>query len=223
MGMGKGKPSKRSGHVVWNHLKLEVGKAIEGWLAGDWVGCDSHHVGTSKPCRAAVSDGKLPCNLCKGELPVAWRAWVPLYDKGHTRLVCVVSEKQFERLEELRPGDPVIVAKQRQHGSPIVVRYDERRVPVKLGRGGLPIGNLYAWFAHILGDPELVPYLKPSAEAAPEARDLEIVTPDTVIKVSGRVSRPKPEPKPAEPAEVREAISQFFKRTEKKSEKNGKH
>jgi hypothetical protein len=221
--MGKGRPARRSSHVVWNHLKLEVGKSIEGWLAGDWVGVDSHHVGTSKPCRSAVSDGVLECKLCAGELPLMWRAWVPIFDKAHTRWVTIVTEKQFERLEELRTGDPVIVTKTRHHGSALVVRHDDRRQGIKIGRGGLPAANLYAWFAHILKDPELVPYLKPAPEVPAPVRDLEIVTPESVIKVAGRISRPNPEEKPAPPAELREEISKFFKRAEKKPEKNGKH
>ena len=85
-------PTPTDPQLEWTYTPVRGGESVRGWIAGNPVAIESHHEDYTKPCRAWISDGKLPCwrgRTCVTRLV----SYVPLYTCPELEKIVVLVSK----------------------------------------------------------------------------------------------------------------------------------
>lgn len=222
MGMNQQRPGRRSDHVVWNYVKLQPGGTLKCHIVGPWVGAWCHWDNGSKPCRRKLTDNRLDCRYCRADFVSEWRAYVPLLGADKVRWVVAINEEKSKALDAIAEGDPVVVAKQRLHGSPLAVMSQEWARPLKIGKGGFPRAELVKWFQHMWKDAELAELLAEGNEAKLPNTVAELHTPDGPIAIDLGAAQTKADDVKAAAELLRSRIGDWRKLNPTPNGKHGK-
>jgi len=173
---------KKSGVEYWDWIKLEPGKSWKGWSAGPLVGVEVHHFDGSKACRADLSNGALPCQLCKAGMPTIFRGYVPLWDEGAIRHFSMVGQRYEKLALEIKLHQPVKVTKLVSRGCPIRIEYSHwSSLQPRLDASDAKPQDLKSWLLRIWGDEELEEWIRshPDDERSTIAGDKAVSTAKT--------------------------------------------
>lgn len=108
--------------LCWECVRVGKGESVEGLLAGEVVEVACHWSGrASKPCRAFMSEGKIPCH-CQTE-PCSLRvvAYVPIMTKARDKIVVPAAASVGHRLNAVKPGTPIRLARPDREKKPLNV------------------------------------------------------------------------------------------------------
>lgn len=113
---------RKSGITRWQYLAVKNGTAECAFLAGKPTGTWVHYLPRSRPCRAMMTEGKLPCAYCaEGHAP-SWAGYTPLYSPEYSRLFVIIKEDHYESVSELELHAQVKVSRAKDQRAPVVIR-----------------------------------------------------------------------------------------------------
>lgn len=116
-------PRRKKTHAPHStYMKVENGKKIGAWMAGELYGCYAHRTYATQPCIANITDDALPCPLCAGGLIPEWRGYVPLWDVDWTLKHVLINEEYYESVNAIPFRAKVSVSRAKNPISPLVVR-----------------------------------------------------------------------------------------------------
>lgn len=167
------KPQPRPDHLRWKYLRIAPGEQVEAWIAGALVGVDCHWAGCSKPCRDAMTGGKLPCYWCEQKAKRRWVGYLPLYQwQPYRQIVITVSpDVGLGLVETARLGVWSLFGRTMGVRDPLYVRFPNdhtnRALPVTLHRKGP--ADIRPWLLHLWQDEELEQFFLPASPASPGA------------------------------------------------------
>lgn len=196
-------PLPRKSVHVWTTIKLAKGKQWWGWRAGPTVGVQTHHLGGTVGCRAALTGGALRCGLCEqlrllhGDdcVTTTWKGYIPMYDEAGVEHVAIICETYKPLAETVKLHGYCVVTKTLNRGCPLRVDpRGEKPLPVTLSEGQRRPQDIKAWMLRVWRDPELAAWCMKHAHAAAPA--------------VGTAEQPaKPEGKPAK---KRGPVAEYF-------------
>lgn len=104
------------GKRTWHHVSCKGGQNFEGWVAGDAVCVDSHHVGATRPCLKRYFGEEHPCAGCDEPSRVIEQYYLPLYRRLDGRPVVVILQSdQLDMLQALKCHQHVKVGRTEEH------------------------------------------------------------------------------------------------------------
>lgn len=124
MASGK-KPDPRRKKNVAPHstyLKVECGKKVGAYSAGEVFGCYSHRTFATLPCVANLTDDALKCPYCEASMEPTWRGWVPLWDSDWVLRHVLIGEEILESVDAIPHRAKVSVSRAKNPISPLIVR-----------------------------------------------------------------------------------------------------
>lgn len=140
----------------WRCVPIKPGTGAKGWLIGPIVPAVVHWSGAaSKPCRHAMSGGKLFCN-CQ-EVPVAKRklGYLPLLTAHGERLCIILSNLVAAQAAKLKHGDPINLHRCLTPRAPLQISvwpdYECGAEKTKKVRKYQP-SDIQPWLLHLWGD-----------------------------------------------------------------------
>lgn len=165
----QGKPA-RPDHLRFSYLSLEPGKQVKGWITGPVFGCETHFVGSTKPCLSALTEGELPCKYCTGEFRKSYTVYQPFWSVECEKMVAILGENMKAVCDALPFGEQIIITKGKHKNRPYKLR------PERWSEGdSLYVAKLQAqhdvrpWLIQLWAIPELVEKygLEPECIAVP--------------------------------------------------------
>ncbi len=164
----------------WRCVPVPPGTDVRGWLIGPIVPAVVHWSGeNSKPCRHAMSMGKLFCNCQK--VPVSKRkvGYLPLLNNHGERVCIILSNMVAAQAVKLLHGDPIKLLRPTTPKAPLQLStwpsYECGDEKTKRVRKYTPV-DLQPWLLHLWNDPLLSRYF--------ENPESFVVKPDAVIEES---------------------------------------
>lgn len=113
---------KKSSAPHSTYLKVDNGKKVGAYLAGELYGCYTHRTHSAQPCVSSITDDVLTCALCAGGLIPEWRGYVPLWDADWTLRHVLINEEYYESVNAISFRAKVAVSRDRNKISPLVIR-----------------------------------------------------------------------------------------------------
>lgn len=108
--------------LCWECVKVKKDEHIDGVLAGRVYDVACHWDGrSSKPCRRFMSDGKIPCHCDEKPASLRVLGYVPLITKAREKIVVPVAASVVHRLEQIKPGTPIRLARPGRDKKPLSV------------------------------------------------------------------------------------------------------
>ena len=107
--------------LCWECRKVAKGQRVEGILCGEVKQVPCHWDGRgSKPCRAFMTEGKLPCHCQVKPCSLRVVGYVPIMTKDREKLVVVVAATTAYQLESYPPGTAIRLARPDMDRKPLV-------------------------------------------------------------------------------------------------------
>lgn len=185
-------PVQRAPHLRWSFVKLAPGSTFSAWVAGPIVGNEGHRVGTHKPCRSILTEGKLPCPYCADQMERRFLGYLPLFDINLQQIVVGIGKDYFALAKKIPIHAPVRVKKGRSPTAPIIVEQHAwtELGPFPSGRGKAA-QDIRPWLFKLWKDAPLAMHFAAelehmtgvieSQERPDKHESISIVTPDTEI------------------------------------------
>jgi hypothetical protein len=108
--------------LCWECVKVAKGEFVDGLLAGEVVQVACHWSGrASKPCRSFLSEGKIPCHCQEEPCSLRVVAYVPIINKARDKIVVPAAASVGHRLEGIKPGTPIRLARPDRDKKPLNV------------------------------------------------------------------------------------------------------
>jgi len=102
----------------WRYVPVEGGETLHAWIVGPPVGVKVHWSDYSKPCRHAITGGKLKCPLGPNCSP-RFICYVPLLEvKRREQIVIIASKSVFPTVASFAHGSPVEIARPKSKNNP---------------------------------------------------------------------------------------------------------
>jgi hypothetical protein len=172
---GSRPPQKDRRGRFWNWLNPDLGKSINGWLAGPLVGVETHWKGTTQPCRRYITGGRMRCYCSLDHSGTEWKGYVPIWDENGVQSFAIIGERYFELANTITLFAPVSVTRLRSAGAPVCVKqsaWTENGPPITDGR--LKAKDLRPWLLKLWGDKDLIEWLEAHPEVMAEAKPVTL-------------------------------------------------
>lgn len=166
-------PKPRKSIQVWATVRLAKGKQWWGWRAGPTVGVETHHLGGTVGCRAALTGGALRCGLCDqirllhGDdcVTTVWKGYIPLYDEAGVEHVAIICDTYRALAETVPVHGYCVVTKTINRGCPLRVDpRPDRPLPVTLSEAQRRPQDIKAWMLRVWRDAELAAWCLANAK-----------------------------------------------------------
>lgn len=140
----------------WRCIPIKPGTDVRGWLIGPVVPAVVHWSGeASKPCRHAMSGGKLFCNCQR--IPISTRklGYLPLLSNHGERVAVILSNLVAAQAAKLKHGDPIKIGRPLAPKAPLQISvwpdYECGAEKTKRVRK-YEASDLQPWLLHLWGD-----------------------------------------------------------------------
>lgn len=115
-------PGRKEEVRRWHYESVANGQTVTGFLAGHPFGAHVHFLQRySKPCRARMSKGALPCALCSIGQP-EWRGYVPWFSAEYRRCFTLIPAELLDAVREIEPYSQVKITREKPKKSPAIFR-----------------------------------------------------------------------------------------------------
>ena len=116
-------PRKRkNAHPHASGLTVLNGEKFGTWKGGEIHGIYGHRTHATKPCLDSVTNGELVCPYCQAEIPLVFRAYVPLFDVNWAVRFVIIGEPIYEAVDAIPFRTQVLVSRHKNPNSPLIVR-----------------------------------------------------------------------------------------------------
>jgi len=156
----------------WRVIPVPPGTDVRGWIIGPVVGAVVHWSGdNSKPCRHAMSGGKLFCNCQR--IPLASRkiGYLPYHNNHGEKVVIILSNQVAAQAEKLKHGDPIKLVRPSTPKAPLKIEvwpaYECGEEKTKRVRKWQPC-DIQPWLLHLWQDPLLTRFFNEPESIRPE-------------------------------------------------------
>lgn len=145
----------------WKYHKLPANTVYTCTVAGECVWCMVHWGGASKPCRADISGGKLPCPACGKLEAKRWVGYLPTFSDRGERLVVILSAGLSDHATSLCAGQKLQLIRgdvaRRQLTIRHVLRNEAESAENRKVKKEAP-KDIRPWLLHLWKDGELVEF-----------------------------------------------------------------
>lgn len=158
-------PPEIPSELLWSFRQVKPGDRVDVRWVGPVHGLETHHAGTTKPCRAALTGGALQCSLCDTRIPRRWRGYAPAIEFRGTKVVFLVGIEAGRQLDQVEAGKVLSFTRGKGSTSPLsVTAYDgvaaKITSPHFVGNGCWARGvDLWPWLCRLWSDDELASLL----------------------------------------------------------------
>jgi hypothetical protein len=157
----------------WSFCGLKPSDSTDVRWIGPVHGLITHHTGVTKPCRAKLTGGVLPCELCDAKLPPRWRGYAPAVTFHGKRVVFLLGVDTGTKLHQVAAGTALTFFRGPGATAPVDFRlYDGMAAKLK-SAAFLPGGtwgkgtDLWPWMCQLWGDLELTKLLADARDQPP--------------------------------------------------------
>lgn len=233
--MARGKkpdPSKQKTSAPHTrNFKVDNGKTLGAYIAGEMYGCETHRTFAAQPCLASLTEDALPCPFCSSGLISEWRGYVPLWDRDWTLHHALINKDYCETVDCIPWRAKVSVSRNKNPISPLVIR-DEPMLTRELPNRApwsLKV-NMLAVCLTLWKQPELTRWFEKHhpEELVIQTEAVEVVpAPTPVLKKKQPAAVVKPYAPAAGPADTPETIhetgTRILNRLKERAATNGNH
>lgn len=157
----------------WRYHKIERGTCLKGWVIGRMIIAVVHWSDPhSRPCRAAMTGGRLPCKCREEKLPTRKIGYVPVFTQSKERVVVIVSNTVCSRVEKLDHGAPTQFKRSTIPCTPVAVEewpsYEVNNEQTKRIKTWGP-ADIQSWLLHLWQDDVLTGYFAALRSASEHA------------------------------------------------------
>ncbi len=199
MGLKGSKPPEKGSNRAWLHVSIKGEGKFEGWIAGDPVGVEVHHVKSSKPCLKRYLGRQWKCPGCEEPCKVDWCAYVPLYRCLDARPVVVILHRdQLDFMQSVKLHQRVEIGRTKEDkigmygrvltaGAKYQTTLPERKISIDIS-DWLPI--LWAMIGQISGQHIRrgpLPDTSETLELLGDEQEVNRLSPEATAKLSAEV------------------------------------
>lgn len=158
-------------HLRWSYQQVEREKSHDARWIGPVHGLQTHHATYTRPCRADLTGGVLPCDLCAAKMPKRWRGYAPAVLFNAKQVVFLIGIDTGHALGLIARGTAVTWWRGAGETAPLNIKPYVGMAAKIQSAAFLPGGHwaagvdLWPWLCHLWQDTELATLLERTADA----------------------------------------------------------
>jgi len=146
----------------WRYHQIEAGHDLKGWVIGKLVMTVVHWAEpTSKPCRWAMTGGRLPCKCRDEKIATRKIGYLPVFSQSRERVVIILSNTVCQKAEKMEHGTGWVFKRSLVPCTPLLItewpNYECNPEQTKRCKTWAP-ADIQSWLLHLWQDDVLAGY-----------------------------------------------------------------